>query len=256
MATAATTHEQSEEAMVSAEKNAELASQLTASLNLTRPPVAIAFLDSPPEGISHFAAPMSEPAPDGRAGRVPAGCVFWNHALESAFVTVPEDHGNCSIGSVTHGFKQLGEVAPNGDVAALVECGWIGNPAEMVLPAVARPYPYVYYGPLGTTAFEPDVVFLRLNAKQAMVIKDALPELAVEGKPQCHIIAIAKERGVPAISLGCMLSRIRTSMPPSEFTCALPYSSISDLVTRIASTAEVESAVARFAAADTARFAP
>ncbi len=237
-----------------ADKNSELSRQLTTSLNLTRPPVAIAFLDSPPEGISHFDAPMSEPAPDGRTGRVPAGCVFWNHALESAFLTVPQDHGNCSIGSVTHGFKKLEEVAPNDDVAALVECGWIGDPAEMNLPTVARLYSYVYYGPLETTDFEPDVVFLRLNAKQAMVIKDALPELAIEGKPQCHIVAIAREQGIPAISLGCMLSRIRTSMPPSEFTCALPYASISDLVTRIAGTAKVESQVASFAAADTARF--
>jgi len=51
------------------------------------------------------------------------------------------------------------------------------------------------------------VVLLRVNARQLMVLSDALPGLSIQGKPQCHIVALAKEHGVPAASVGCALSR-------------------------------------------------
>ena len=54
---------------------------------------------------------MSEPAEDGRTGRVAAGCVFWIEAASKTFSTVAEDHGNCSVGRVTHGFAALEDVA-------------------------------------------------------------------------------------------------------------------------------------------------
>ena len=39
-----------------------------------------------------------------------------------------------------------------------------------------------------------------------MIVTDALPELRIEGKPQCHIIAVAHEHGRVAASVGCALS--------------------------------------------------
>ena len=41
-----------------------------------------------------------------------------------------------------------------------------------------------------------------------MVLSDALPGLRIEGKPQCHIVAAAKEQGEVVASVGCMLSRL------------------------------------------------
>ena len=81
----------------------ELADRLVKVLHLSSAPVAITFAASPPLGIDRFDAPMPPATEDGRRGRVPAGCVFWIHGAERAFATVPEDHGNCSVGSVTHG---------------------------------------------------------------------------------------------------------------------------------------------------------
>ena len=63
---------------------------------------------------------------------------------------------------------------------------------------------------------------MRVNGRQLMVLSDAIPGLRVEGKPQCHIVAIAKQDKVPAASVGCALSRARTGMTPDEMTCALP----------------------------------
>ena len=69
----------------------DLAGRLRASLALANPPIAISFRSGPVDGVAPFDAPMPEPLPDGRTGRVPAGCVFWMHAAESTFGTVAED---------------------------------------------------------------------------------------------------------------------------------------------------------------------
>ena len=43
-----------------------------------------------------------------------------------------------------------------------------------------------------------------------MTLRDTFPEMPIEGKPQCHIVAMAKEQGQVAASVGCALSRTRT----------------------------------------------
>ena len=78
------------------------------------------------------------------------------------------------------------------------------------IPVVHEKPGAVTYGPLAETPVDPDVVFLRVTGRQLMVLSDAIPGLRIEGKPQCHIVAIAKEEGVPAASVGCALSRVRT----------------------------------------------
>ena len=239
-----------------AERWAELAGDLGKALHLADPPVAIAFSDRPPSGVARFAAPMSEPAPDGRQGRVPAGCVFWVHATGRTFTTVPEDHGNCSVGRVTHGLADLEEVVGNDDVATLFGSGWVSADVVGALPRVAGRPGAVTYGPLAEIpeGVEPDVVLLRVNGRQLMVLSDALPALRIEGKPQCHVVALAKEQGIPAASVGCALSRARTGMRPEEMTCALPAADLPGIVAAVAAAAEVDSGVTRYAATDARRF--
>ncbi len=232
---------------------ADLADQLQGALGLVNKPLAISFHDAP-SGIGGFDSPMPDPATDGRTGRVPAGCVFWMQAADRTFSTVAADHANCSVGSVTHGFLALGDVLENGDVGALLESGWVTPEAAMGIPVVDETPEEVVYGPLGDTAVEPDVVLLRITGRQLMVLHDAFPSLRIEGKPQCHIIAIAKA-GEMAASVGCQLSRVRTQMPNAEMTCAIPASQLSDLLERLRETAAADHAVAQYAAHDMARFA-
>lgn len=235
----------------------ELADRLTAALHLAAAPVAISFSDEPPRGVAAFDAPMSPPSEDGRSGRVPAGCVFWVRGAAATFSTVPEDHGNCSVGRVTHGLATLEDVAGNGDVAALLGSGWVTPEAVAGIPAITRRPGAITYGPLGDTpgAVDPDVVLLRVNGRQMMVLSDALPGLSIEGKPQCHIVALAAERKTPAASVGCALSRARTGMTADEMTSALPAEGLGDLVDAIERTAEIDTTVAKYAAADARRFA-
>jgi uncharacterized protein (DUF169 family) len=232
----------------------ELATALTTALHLTTPPIAITFGRAAPEGVSPYDAPMPSPTPDGRTGRVPAGCVFWMKAGDRTFSTVAADHGNCSVGSLTHGFASLEEIAGQADVAALLESGWVTMDMVPSIPVVSERPGTVTYGPLADTPVEPDVVLIRLNGKQLMVLSDALPDLRVEGKPQCHIVAVAKELGEVAASVGCMLSRTRTGMPSEEMTCAIPASRLAEVVARIEATAGVDAIVASYAAEDARRF--
>ncbi len=234
---------------------AQLASELTDALHLAAPPLAITFSDAPPAGVPAFDEPMPEPLADGRTGRVPAGCVFWMKAVEKTFSTVAEDHGNCSVGSLTHGFKTLEEVAGNSDVAALLDTGWVTMDVVPHIPVVHHRPGAVTYGPLAETPVDPDVVFLRVTARQLMVLSDAVPALRIEGKPQCHIVAVAKEENQPAASVGCALSRVRTGMPPTEMTCAIPATQLAETVAAIQHNAVADNAVARYAAEDARRFA-
>ncbi|MGB5538889.1 MAG: DUF169 domain-containing protein [Gammaproteobacteria bacterium] len=231
-----------------------LASELSYILNLQTAPLAITFSQDAPDGIHAYDASMPAPTADGRTGRVPAGCVFWIKAQDRTFTTTAEDHGNCSVGCVTHGLKSLEAVANNSDVACLVDAGWVTPEMFPQIPVVKGSPRHVTYGPLFETSLEPDVVFLRLNAKQAMVLSDAVPEIAFQGKPQCHIIAIAKEQNQVAISVGCMLSRVRTGMAITEMTCAIPAQRLHEVVEKLRNACTADKAVASYASDDSKRF--
>jgi len=228
--------------------------RLVAALHLSVAPIAITFeaLDAAP--FAAASTPMPERTPDGRTGRVPAGCVFWVRALERTFVTQPEDHGNCSVGSLTHGLIDLETAATRADVRALLEAGWVTPEVFPKIPTVGTRPEAITYGPLAEATSAPDVVLVRTNAKGAMTIGDAVPDLAIEGKPQCHIVAIAKEQQRPAASVGCALSRARTGMGAQEMTCALPGARLEVLIAAIEAAASVDTTVARYAANDAQRF--
>jgi uncharacterized protein (DUF169 family) len=224
-------------------------------LGLAVPPVAIAFSSDVLTGIAHIGRAMPPATVDGRTGAVAASCVFWIEGTQRVFATKAEDHGNCSVGGLTHGFKTMAEIAGNSDVAALCESGWV-TPDAVARIAVVREKPaIVVYGPLRDMPVEPSVILLRLNGKQQMLLHDAWPDLRFEGKPQCHIIPIAKERGEIAVSVGCMLSRVRTGMSNHEVTCAIPASRASALIARLRAARAADNAVAAYAAEDSKRFA-
>ena len=238
---------------VLAQDGSVLASALSSKLKLQATPIAITFSNDF-QGVPPFEGPTPAPMPDGRTGKVPAGCVFWMKATDRTFSTVAEDHGNCSVGSLTHGLKTMDEVAGNSDVAALLDSGWVTMDVVPQIPVVKTKYRYITYGPLVESS-DPDVVVVRLNATQLMVLHDAIPGLRFEGKPQCHIVAIAKEQGEIAASVGCMLSRVRTGMSPSEVTCAIPASKLDDVIEALDSTCVADGKVATYAAEDGKRFA-
>ena len=79
-------------------------------------------------------------------------------------------------------------------------------------------------------------------------------EPSFEGKPQCQIIPIAKEHGDVAVSVGCMLSRVRTGLSNNEMTCAVPTGLLPSLIDGLQKATAADRAVAAYAANDTGRF--
>jgi uncharacterized protein (DUF169 family) len=231
-----------------------LAERLQKSLGLKHAPLAITFSDEMPAEIPLFIGEMPAPNADGRTGKVAAGCVFWIEAADKTFTTLPQDHYNCSVGSVTHGLKTLSEVMDNEDVQGLLECEWVTPEEAMSLPVIQQRPQAITYGPAAQSPIPPDVIFLRINAQQAMVLQDAFGQLPVAGKPQCHIIPMAVEQGEVVMSTGCSLSRIRTGMSPTEMTCAIPAHRLAETVDRLDARKAANSAVAVYANADLRRF--
>jgi uncharacterized protein (DUF169 family) len=232
----------------------QLSDQLSRVLGLQHPPLAITFSQEAPANVQPYQAPMPEASGDGRTGKVPAGCVFWIKSEAQTFTTVPEDHYNCSVGSVTHGLKSLGEVMNNEDVQGILAAEWVTPEEAMQLPAVQEQPNYITYGPLADTPVDPDVILLRINAFQGMVIHDGFGDMPIVGKPQCHIIPMAKEQNQVAMSTGCMLSRVRTGMSPDEMTCTIPANRLEEVITRLETRRKANSAVAAYANQDLRRF--
>ena len=232
-----------------------LADEIVELLGLSVPPVAITFCDAVPDDVDRYRGIYPTPTEDGRTGAVAAGCVFWAEGQKGTFATVPEDHGNCSVGSLTHGLITLGEAATRADVKAVCEAKWVDPEIFPDIPTVAARPASIMYGPLSESLDEPDVVLLRIMGKQAMQLHSAVPSLRFEGKPQCHIVAIAKEQGDVAISVGCMLSRVRTGMPNQDMTCAIPGSKLRAVVAALKSVCEADRSVASYASEDGKRFA-
>ena len=230
--------------------------RLVSALKPFAAPVAISFHapgEDPPADRIHPDYP--EPNERGRTGQVPAGCVFWIRGTDDTFATAAADHANCSVGSYTHGFITLEEAAAKDDVEAVLAAGWVDEAAVMGLPHLAERPGTVVYGPLAESRTEPDVVLLRINGFALMTLKGAFPEMPIEGKPQCHIVAMAKEQDRIAASVGCALSRARTGMRSEEMTCVIPGRRLEEVVEKLESTVQLDRAMARYASADAKRFA-
>jgi len=228
--------------------------RLSGALRPLAPPIAIRFHFEAEAEAAHFEATLPPANDAGRTGAVPAGCVFWIEAVRRTFFTVATDHANCNVGSYTHGFLDIAAAAKGDDVVAALAAGWIDEAAFAALPVIGKKPTAVTYGPL-SDANGADAVLLRVNGLGLMMLKDAFPELAVEGKPQCHIIPLALKTGMPAASVGCALSRARTGMKAEELVCVLPAARLAELVEKLETAVSLDRAMARYAGQDAQRFA-
>src|SRR6202789_1436359 len=128
--------------------NSQLAAILAASLDLQQPPVAIAFTDTVPAGVKSH------------AGRVPAGCRFWEDGAATAFATTASDHNLCAIGVYTHNL-QTSPAQQTDLMDALKVFGELDyvRPEDLALIPVLESRPrYITYAPLAQAPLPPDVV--------------------------------------------------------------------------------------------------
>ena len=202
-----------------------LEQQLSSELGLTRRPVAIAFVDAPPGGVSRF------------IGSVPSGCTFWRLASDGrVFFTVPGDRYNCPIGSYTHNIplppdraNELGEM-----LGFMADNGYMRMDEVPGIPVLPKTPAVVVYAPLGETPVNPDVVIFMASAARLMVVHEAAISAGVTAnfntlaRPTCMAVPAALAGGM-VISSGCIGNRVYTDLEEGELYAALRGKDLSKL---------------------------
>jgi uncharacterized protein (DUF169 family) len=199
-------------------------------LELTWSPVALAFQSSPPAAI-----PRVE-----HAG--PSGCTYWKLAAEGhVFYTEATDHYNCPIGSYTHGIDlppaQSQEL--EGLMGTMLQLEYLRQEEIPTIPRRAAPFGVTLYAPLAQAPFAADVILVRGNAKQIMLIAEAANaaglsyEGGLMGRPTCAMIPASMQAGRVTASLGCIGNRVYTGLADDEFYAAIPGPQLSAMLAKL-----------------------
>jgi uncharacterized protein (DUF169 family) len=199
-------------------------------LGLRASPVAITFRDSPPLNVPRVGA------------TAPSSCTYWKQAAEGrTFYTEEQDHYQCPIGAYTHGADLPPEVAKELDGVAgkMIHLGYLRAEEVADIPRRQGGLRFAVYAPLDGPATEADVVLVRGNAKQIMLLAEAAQAAAVAasglmGRPTCAAIpqALRDQRGVA--SLGCIGNRVYTGLADDELYFALPGKHLAAVLEKLA----------------------
>ncbi len=181
-------------------------------------PVAVAYLEAPPEGVERF------------EGTVPSGCSFWKLAAHgSSFYTVPSDHFNCPIGSYTHAIdlppERAGELEQT--LSLMTGVGYVRLEEVPAIPRLPRMPAFIYYAPLGATSIDPNVVIFAgrpgplMRLQEAAVRANAASQLPLLGRPTCMALPAALAHG-SVMSTGCIGNRVYTDLGDDELYLMIP----------------------------------
>jgi uncharacterized protein (DUF169 family) len=222
---------------------AEISETLVRSLELPRPPIAVAFGAEPATELPRF------------AGRAPAGCAFWERAMSGGFSTLPADHESCAIGTFTHGMAPSSAVHESERAAALAVFAKLGyvRPEDLgQIATMSRLVETVSYLPLAEATHAPDVVLVFANSQQGLIVAEAAQQLdqgapPALGRPACAIVPQAVRTGRAALSLGCCGARAYLDVLRDDIALwALPGHRLEEYTARIAELAQANSVLSRF----------
>jgi uncharacterized protein (DUF169 family) len=207
-----------------------LAAKLSDLLSLASAPVGIAFRSAAPAGVSRVE----------RSG--PAGCAYWKLAAEGGvFYTEAADHYNCPVGSYTHGVElpparaaELQQV-----IGTFVSLQYIKMEEVPTLPRRTEAFGVAVYAPLAESPVDPDVVLVRGNARQIMLVAEAARAAgighdgAAMGRPACAMIPEAMNTARGNTSLGCIGNRVYTGLGDTELYFTIPGLRLADVVAKL-----------------------
>jgi uncharacterized protein (DUF169 family) len=202
---------------------------LREALALGRRPIAVAYLDEPPEGVAKF------------EGTMPSGCSFWRLASEGrAFYTTPDDHYNCPVGSFTHNIPLPPERAAEMDrtLGLMMQIGYIKAEELGGIFRLPQTPAAVVYAPLGDTPVAPDVVVIIGRPGRLMVLQEAairagaVTQPLLLGRPTCMALPAAMATGV-VLSTGCIGNRVYTGAGEDELYIAVPGPRLGDVAAEL-----------------------
>ncbi len=188
-------------------------------LHLASPAVAIAFVDEPPAGVAHV------------ADIEPAGCGYWRRAADGeTFYTLPADHTRCAVGAHTHNvtLSPAEQQELTGLIETMVGLSYLKMEEVPAIPTRRTPLRVAVYAPLQDTPVVPDVVLIRGNARQLMLLSEAAQRAGVAGstaamgRPTCAVLPEAINSGRSAASFGCIGNRVYTGASDTDAYFAFP----------------------------------
>ena len=193
--------------------------------------MAVSFPDEAPSGLPRVATPE------------PAGCGYWRLAAEGqAFATLATDHHGCLVGAHTHGVPLPPEKQQElqGLIGTMVGLEYLKIEEVSALPRRQAPFGAALYAPLAAADFVPDVVLVRGNARQLMLLAEAAQAAGVVGehpalgRPTCAVLPQALASGRTAVSFGCVGNRVYTGAADDEAYFAMPGGALEPVLERLA----------------------
>jgi uncharacterized protein (DUF169 family) len=198
-------------------------SALTDLLHLSSPPVAISFVADPPEGVPHVAA------------LEPAGCGYWRRAAAGeVFFTITDDHKGCPVGAHTHNvpLTPAEQEGLMGLVQTMVGLSYLKMEEVPLIPTRKTPMQVAVYAPLASAPIPADVVLVRGNARQLMLLAEAAQAAGVAGgsptmgRPTCAVLPEAINADKTSASFGCVGNRVYTGAGENDAYFAIPGSKL------------------------------
>jgi uncharacterized protein (DUF169 family) len=217
--------------------------QLQELLGLKWPPVALAFQPSAPPHIPRIES----------AG--PSGCMYWKLAAEGkVFYTEVSDHYNCPIGAYTHGIELPPAQAQEleGLVGTMIGLEYLRQEEVATIPRRDAPFDVAIYAPLTEAPVVVDVVIVRGNAKQLMLLAEAASaaglshEGGMMGRPTCAMVPEAMRSGRATVSFGCIGNRVYTDLGDDELYAAIPGPQLATLIDKLTTIVRANRELANF----------
>ena len=152
--------------------NASFASQLESGLQLSRAPIAAAWVDAPPAGVAVI------------DHAVPSTCALWTLAERGAFYAPAAAHANCPVGAMTMGFELTEDTQSSlmTVVHKMIGDGYIGADEPAAIPKVQTPAQGIVYGKLAEFPVDPDVVLMWLDSGRHDAVQRGLGRRRLDGR--------------------------------------------------------------------------
>jgi uncharacterized protein (DUF169 family) len=222
----------------------EIAQGIAAGLGLSRQPIALAFVEEPPQGVHQTVE------------EVPSSCAFWRQAEEETFYAPAERHFNCPVGAMVMGFELPSAIQAELMSLArkMCDCNYLSADEVPRIPSMKKAKKGIVYGPLKDFPIVPDIILLWLTPTQSMIFSEAagsskwseIVAPAPSGRPACAVIPLALQNGQPTLSLGCMGMRTFTQITDHLLLAALPGHQAAEFLDRLEATVAANSAMQRF----------
>lgn len=195
-------------------------------MGLKRQAIAISFLDKAPAGVPHVKAPH------------PASCSYWKLASEGeVFHTAADDHLNCTIGAYTHGVSLSTEKAAElqSTIGRMIELNYLRKEEVPRIPHRTEPFQVAVYSPLAQTPCDPQIVLIRGNARNFMLLTEAtigagINPNGIMPRPTCAFLQETLQTGRATPSFACIGNRVYRRMDNDELYYAVPGLRIAEVV--------------------------